>query len=212
MNHLIDQYLAQGCGRCPLGGTPNCKVHTWEAELSYLRKLILECGLIEELKWSVPTYTYNQQNVIILAAFKEYTSLSFIKGALLKDDAKLLVQPGENSQASRLFAIKSLAQAKAKEQEIKAYIFEAIEIEKAGLKIDFKAKHELELIPELLEQFEKMPEFKAAFEALTPGKQRGYHLHFAQAKQSATRTSRIQKYIPLILQCKGFHDEYKSRK
>lgn len=205
-NPQIDQYLLEGCGRCSLYQTPDCKVHTWQYELKLLRNLVLDCGLTEEYKWSQPCYTHNGANVLIVAAFKDYAIISFFKGSLLQDKGKLLDSPGENSQAARQFRFTDTERIKALEDDIKAYIYEAIEIEKAGLKVDFKAKKELEYPEELESKFEEHPDLKAAFDALTPGRQRGYILHFAQPKQSTTRTSRIEKCMPKIFEGKGFHD------
>jgi uncharacterized protein YdeI (YjbR/CyaY-like superfamily) len=206
MNPEIDAYLADGCGRCPLGGTPDCKVHNWPMELKHLRQIVLACGLEEELKWGVPCYTYKSANVAIVSAFKEYCSLSFFKGALLKDTEGLLVKPGENSQAARLFKFTNVKQIQEIEDHIKAYIYEAIEVEKAGLKVDFRQKDDLEYPEELKQMFNSYPALSEAFEALTPGRKRGYIIHFTQPKQSATRTSRIEKCIAKIMEGKGFFD------
>ena len=202
----VDQYLLEGCGRCSLGGTPECKVHRWPGELRKLRSIALESGLTEESKWGVACYTLQGANVLMISAFKEFCSLSFFKGSLLHDAQKLLHTPGENSQASRLFKFTSLQQIDAIEDKVRAYIFEAIEVEKAGLKVEFKAKDELEYPEELLAKFVELPKLEAAFEALTPGRKRGYVLHFTQPKQSQTRVSRIEKCIPKIMEGKGFFD------
>jgi uncharacterized protein YdeI (YjbR/CyaY-like superfamily) len=205
MNPKIDLYLEEGCGRCKLHATPQCKVHSWPQELRALRRMLLESGLVEELKWSIPCYTLDGKNIAVLAAFKDYCSLSFFKGALLKDEKKLL-QSGENTQSASGFRFTSIDPILEKEDLIKAYIHEAIEVEKAGLKAEFKQKDELELPEELLQKFAEIPELEAAFKALTPGRQRGYVLHFSQAKQAATRISRIEKQIPKIMEGKGFFD------
>lgn len=206
MNPEVDKYLELGCGRCPLGGTPDCKVHAWPRELAELRRIVLECGLTEERKWGVPCYTFNGANVLIVAAFKGYASLNFFKGALLSDSHGLLVQAGADSQSGRQIRFTQVREVLAKEQELRDYIYEAIEVERAGLKVDFKAKHELVYPEELLAIFPGNPEFETAFEALTPGRKRGYILHFTQPKQSATRTSRIEKCIERILEGKGMQD------
>jgi uncharacterized protein YdeI (YjbR/CyaY-like superfamily) len=206
MNPQVDPYFTDGCGRCPLGGTPGCKVHTWPEELARLRLLLLHCGLTEELKWSVPCYTFQQQNIIILAAFKEYCALSFFKGALLQDTHGLLEKPGEHTQSGRIIKFTSVRDIEALESTLEAYIYEAIEVEKAGLKVDFNKSSEL-LIPEELQQkLDAIPDLKAAFEALTPGRQRGYLLYFTAPKQAKTRAARVEKYMPRILQGMGMND------
>lgn len=202
----VDQYLIDGCGRCKLYKTPQCKVHTWSTELKVLRAIIQDCGLTEELKWSVPCYTFENKNVLILAAFKDYCSVSFFKGALLKDAKKLLSTPGENSQAARQFRFTSVKEIEKLSTNIKAYIKEAIELEKQGKKIEFKQTSEDLMIEELENAFKKNASLKKAFYALTPGRQRGYLLFFSQAKQSATRASRIEKCTAAILKGKGLND------
>lgn len=202
----VDQYLIDGCGRCKLYKTPQCKVHTWSTELKVLRSIIQDCGLTEELKWSVPCYTFENKNVLILAAFKDYCSVSFFKGALLKDAKKLLSSPGENSQAARQFKFTSVKEIEKLSTNIKAYIKEAIELEKQGKKIEFKQTSEDLMIEELENAFKKNASLKKAFYALTPGRQRGYLLFFSQAKQSATRASRIEKCTAAILKGKGLND------
>ncbi|MFM7017149.1 MAG: YdeI/OmpD-associated family protein [Bacteroidota bacterium] len=202
----INQYLTEGCGRCKLFQTPECRVHTWSNELVYLRELILKSELTEELKWSMPCYTFNTKNVIMLSAYKEFCCLAFFKGALLNDEKKLLVSPGENSNTVRQIRFTSVSQIIKQEKEIRKYIQEAIAIEKSGKKVLTSAKKELEILPELQSIFDKNAQFEQAFFKLTPGRQRGYLLFFSGAKQSATRTSRIQKYIPKIVSGKGFHD------
>ena len=206
MPKTVAEYLADGCGRCPLGGTDACKVHFWPQELRELRRIVLECGLNEEIKWGVPCYVFDNSNILIVSAFKEYAALSFFKGALLQDAEALMVKPGENSQAARLFQFTDVRDILAKESILKAYIFEAIEVEKAGLKVPMPAKDALELPEELELFFAENSDLKAAFEALTPGRQRGYVLHFSAPKQASTRISRIEKCIPKILEGKGFHD------
>lgn len=208
MNPAIDNYLAVGCGRCPLGGTPECKVHNWETELEQLRAILLQTELTEELKWKVPCYTYDGGNILILSAFKEYCSISFFKGVLLKDPAGALVSPGENSQATRLLKFTSLTQVEAQASLIKAYVQEAIEIEKAGLQVEYKKTAEYDMPPEFQEVLDDDPALKMAFDALTPGRQRGYLLYFSSAKQAKTRRARIEKYTPMIMEGIGMHDRY----
>ena len=201
----IDQYLTEGCGRCKYFQTPQCKVHRWSEELLILRSIVLHAGLKEELKWSMPCYTIDGKNILIIAAFKDYCSVSFFKGALLKDTKQLLATPGENSNASRQFKFTDTKQIIKFEKEILQYIKEAIVIEQSGAKIP-KPESEKEIIAELKLEFKNNPGLENAFYKLTPGRQRGYLIYFSDAKQTATRTSRIQKYITKILDGKGFHD------
>lgn len=206
MNPQVDAYLAEGCGRCALGGTPQCKVQFWVKELSLLREIVLACGLTEERKWSVPCYTFQEGNVILLAAFKEYCSLMFIKGALLGDPAGILQAQTENVQGSRVVKFSSVQEIIALESTLKAYIYEAMEVERAGLKVAYKSTEEFSVPEELTTTLAAMPDLQAAFEALTPGRQRGYLLFFSAPKQSKTRQARIDKAIPAILAGKGLHD------
>jgi uncharacterized protein YdeI (YjbR/CyaY-like superfamily) len=205
MNKGVDVYLTEGCGRCNLVGTPKCKVHTWNNELVLLRTIILDCGLTEEVKWGSPCYTYNNKNVLMLAALKSYCAISFFKGVLLNDSKNILDKPGENSQHGRLIKFTKDSDLAAMEKTIKQYIKQAIEIEKAGLKVETVPNPEH--IPDEFKQvMDENPELKSAFFALTPGRQRSWILHFSSAKQAQTRISRIEKYTPKILQGKGFHD------
>ena len=206
MNPEIDSYLQEGCGRCSLVGTPNCKVHTWQEELRYLRQLVLSCGLTEELKWKVPCYTHNGHTILMVVAFKESATLSFFKGALLKDEHGILEKPGKNSQAGRVVRFTQVEEIAALEDVLKAYIFEAIEADEKGLKVNFKNISEYDVPEEFQERLDTDTDLKEAFEALTPGRQKGYLLYFAGAKQSKTRASRVEKYIPKILKGLGFHD------
>jgi len=209
VNPKIDNYLAEGCGRCPLGGTPDCKVHKWTEELKKLRAIVLDCGLTEELKWGVPCYTFNNSNVLIVSAFKDFAAISFFKGSLLRDSDANLEKPGANSQASRYMKFTNVKEVLEKENILKAYIFEAIEIEKAGLKVNFRKTQEP--IPEELQQkLDDDPFFRTAFEDMTPGRQRGYIIYFSQPKQAKTRIARIEKCTAKILNGEGLHDNYKS--
>ena len=201
----IDQYLTEGCGRCKYFQTSQCKVHRWSEELFMLRSIVLHAGLKEELKWSMPCYTIDGKNILIIAAFKDYCSVSFFKGSLLKDTNKLLATPNETSNAGRQFKFTDTKQIVKFEKEILQYIKEAVAIEQSGAKIP-KPESEKEIIVELKHEFQNNPGLEIAFYKLTPGRQRGYFLYFSDAKQSATRTSRIQKYVTKILAGKGFHD------
>lgn len=208
MNPKVDSYLFEGCGRCPLGGTADCKVHTWTEELEKLRKMVLDCGLTEELKWGVPCYTYKGKNIAIVSAFKNYCAISFFKGALLADNEVILMSPGESSQASRLLKFTSVQAIVEMEALIKTYIFEAIEVEKAGLKVEFRKNPE-PVPDELQQKLNSDLFFQTAFESLTPGRQRGYIIYFSQPKQSKTRLARIEKYTSKILNGEGLNDAYK---
>lgn len=205
MINSVDQYLKSGCGRCEFFNTPRCKVNTWRRELTALRDILRNTQLKEEIKWSVPCYTYNGKNVVILTALKDYCALSFFKGSLLKDELGLLHKPGENSQAARVMRFTSLTDINKLKSVIKSYITEAIELEKSGARVSFK-KEAPELPDELKQKLMENPQLKAAFEKLTPGRQRGYVIYFTQPKQSVTRLSRIDKCTPRILQGKGLHD------
>ncbi len=205
MINSIEEYLDIGCGRCPLVGTPSCKVQTWQNEIVALRKIILKSELNEELKWSNPCYTFDGNNVLMISALKNYAVIGFFKGSLLDDPHNLLESPGKNSQAVKRLTFTDTAVIHDQEQIILDYITQAIEFEKKGLKVEFKK--EPEPIPKELESvFENDPALKSAFFELTPGRQRGYILHFSQAKQAKTRFARIEKYIPKIMGGKGFHD------
>ncbi len=206
LNPLIDDFLQEGCGRCPLGGTPECKVHTWSSELKLLRKIVLSSGLTEELKWKQPCYTLDGKNVVIVSAFKDSAILSFFKGALLNDSEGILEKAGENSQSARLLRFTSTKSIRAVESTLKAYLAQAIQIERDGLRVPMNAKHELVLPEELEKKFESLPQLREAFEALTPGRQRGYIIFITGAKQSKTREARIDKCIPQIMEGRGLHD------
>lgn len=203
-----ETYFAEGCGRCKLGGTPACKVHTWAKELQLLRAVLLDCGLVEESKWGMPCYTYGGHNILILAAFRDCCSVSFFKGALLHDENGLLVRAGENTQASRQLRFTSPEQVTKLEEILRSMVFEAIEVEKAGIKVQLKSADEYEVPDEFRDRMEQMPALKEAFYALTPGRRRAYLMYFSEAKQSKTREARIEKWIPAILNGKGMNDEY----
>lgn len=206
MNTNADNYFTEGCGRCQFGGTPRCKVNNWPEELRLLRKIALGCGLNEESKWGVPCYTYRNRNIIIVSAFKEYCALSFFKGALLADTSGILEKPGENTQAGRLIKFTGVQQIIKLESTLKTYIFEAIEVEKSGLKVEVKEKSELVFPEEFQNKIDEIPALKIAFESLTPSRQRAYLFHFSAAKQSKTRESRIENCLQQILNGKGLND------
>jgi uncharacterized protein YdeI (YjbR/CyaY-like superfamily) len=207
MNQTADTYFTAGCGRCPKGGTPECKVNSsWQAELAALRALVLEAGLTEECKWGVPCYTFEKGNVVLIHAFKEYCALLFFKGALLKDAKGILIQQTENVQSARQLRFTDVRDIVALKSTIKAYLQEAISVEKAGLKVSMKPTAEFAMPEEFQVKLDASSALKTAFEALTPGRQRGYLLHFAAAKQSKTRQARIEKCTPQILNGKGLLD------
>ncbi|NNE26126.1 MAG: hypothetical protein HKN09_04735 [Saprospiraceae bacterium] len=210
MNPNIDQYLIDGCGRCNFYKTPQCKVNKWRKELILLRSIILESNLEEEYKWSQPCYTFKGKNVLMLSALKEFVTISFFKGSLLKDSKGLLITPGQSSQADRQFRFQSLNEIEPLIGHIKSYIKEAIEIEKKGLSVAFKKNPE-PIPQELQGKFVEDPEFECAFKSLTPGRQRGYILYFSQPKQEKTRLSRIAKWYSKIMEGKGIQDDYRSR-
>jgi len=206
LNPQIDNYLAVGCGRCPLGDTPDCKIHDWRDVMQQIRPIVLESGLTEELKWSVACYTYEGKNVVMLSAFKEFCALGFFKGVLMQDPDNILVQQGKNVQASRIIRFTSMDDLDKLRDILPAYLQDAIEVEKSGQEVQYKKTEDFDMPDELQAKFDDDPAFQAAFEALTPGRQRGYLLHFSGAKQSKTRTSRIEKYTERIFEGRGLHD------
>lgn len=206
MTRSVDQYLSEGCGRCALGNTPRCKVNSWKDELRALRRIALESGLDEESKWGVPCYTAGGGNVVLVAAFKEYCAVSFFKGALLGDPEGILIAPTENSQADRQLRYTSLSEIERTESVLKAYLARAIELERSGAKVEFKKVSELAVPEEFQASLDADPALKSAFESLTPGRRKGYLLHFAGAKQSKTRQARIEKCVPRIMAGKGIDD------
>ena len=211
MNTSANNYFLEGCGRCSLGGTPACKVHHWFDVLEVLRGLILESELVEDCKWGVPCYTLEGKNVLMLSAFKQFACISFFKGTLLRDEQQLLEKAGPNSQITRLLKFTNIEAIAKNEEYIRAYIKEAIALEKSGAKVT--VPEQSTPIPiEFEEILEANPALKTAFEALTAGRQRGYLLYFSQPKQSKTRLSRIEKCTPMILAGVGLHDNYKKKK
>jgi len=192
MNPEVDEYLN------------NAK--KWQKELKKLRMIILDCQLTEEFKWRNPCYTFDNKNIVLIGAFKDNSVLSFFKGVLLNDKQNILVQAGDNTQSARIIKFSNVQQIEEMESVLKVYIKEAIEIEKAGLKVAFKKTSEYVIPEELQNKLDEDSAFKTAFEALTPGRQRGYILHFSAPKQSKTRESRIEKYMDRIFDGKGLYD------
>ncbi len=211
MTTKVDAYLLEGCGRCPLGGTPDCKVHRWTTELNLLRDIVLDCGLTETAKWGVPCYTLDGANVLLLGAFNDYCSISFFKGVLLKETGHILVKPGPNSQVARVAKFTDITEIEAQVDQLRACIYEAIEVEKAGLQVPIERNPEP--IPAELEQrFAEDPTLQSAFDALTPGRQRGYLIYFSAPKQAKTREARIEKCVGKILNGEGLHDKYQGKR
>lgn len=182
------------------------KAKKWQDEIRKLRAIILDCHLTEELKWGVPCYTFQESNIVLIHVFKDYCALLFFKGALLKDAKGILIQQTENTQSARQARFTSVKEIAKIEPILKAYIFEAVEAEEAGLKVDLKKTAEYVIPEEFQNKLDKIPALKTAFDALTPGRQRGYILYFSAAKQSKTRESRIEKYMQQILDGKGLDD------
>jgi uncharacterized protein YdeI (YjbR/CyaY-like superfamily) len=182
------------------------KEKKWKEETKLLRKICLDCGLTEDFKWMHPCYTFQGNNIVLIHGFKEYCALLFHKGVLLKDTDNILIQQTENVQSARQIRFTNLKEIVNLERTIKAYVFEAIEVEKAGLKVKIKKTSEFEMPEEFKNALKNDTELKSAFRALTPGRQRGYLLYFSQAKQSKTRESRIGQSIPKILDGKGLND------
>jgi uncharacterized protein YdeI (YjbR/CyaY-like superfamily) len=179
----------------------------WQEEYGKLRMICLDCGLTEELKWGQPCYTFGKANIVLIHGFKEYCALLFFKGALLSDPNGILIQQTENVQGPRQLRFTSAMEIVELATTIKAYIHEAVEVEKAGLKIELKKTEDFKVPEEFQYKLDHIPALKAAFDALTPGRQRGYLFHFSQPKRAETRTARVEKFIPKILAGKGWDDE-----
>ena len=182
------------------------KEKKWQEEIRKLRTIILDCHLTEELKWGCPCYTFEKNNIVLIHVFKEYCALLFFKGALLKDAHNILIQQTENVQAARQIRFTNIQQITGMEAILSAYIFEAVEVEEAGLKVDLKKTSDFKIPEEFQNKLDKKPALKKAFNALTPGRQRAYIFYFSQPKQSKTRESRIEKCVPQILEGKGLND------
>ena len=183
------------------------KAKKWQEEFEKLRMIILDCQLTEELKWGVPCYTFENKNIVLIHGFKEYCALLFFKGALLNDAKSILIQQTENVQAARQIRFTNVQEIVEMETILKAYIYEAIELEKAGLKVDFKKTTEFIIPEEFQKKLDEIPALKTAFDGLTPGRQRAYIFYFSAPKQSKTRESRVEKYMQQILNGKGLNDQ-----
>jgi len=193
MNPKVDVYLS--------------KAQKWQEELKKLRMIILDCQLTEELKWGVPCYTFQKSNIVLIHVFKEYCALLFFKGALLNDANGILIKQTKNTQAGRQIRFTNVREIVEMETILKAYIYEAIEVEKAGLKVNFKKTTEFIIPEEFQNKLDEIPALKTAFDALTPGRQRAYILYFSAPKQSKTRESRVEKCMQQILNGKGLNDQ-----
>jgi uncharacterized protein YdeI (YjbR/CyaY-like superfamily) len=188
------------------------KAKKWREEMEKLRTIVLDCGLTEEFKWMHPCYTFQNSNIVLIHGFKEYCALLFFKGALLKDPKGILIQQTENVQAGRQIRFTNVREIVEMEPVLKACIYEAIEVEKAGLTVSFKKASEFKIPEEFQNKLDEIPALKRAFDALTPGRQRGYILYFSAPKQSTTRESRVEKFMPQILNGKGLNDDYISKR
>jgi len=193
MNPKVDKYLS--------------KAKKWQEEFEKLRTIILDCQLTEELKWGCPCYTFQEKNIVLIHGFKEYCALLFFKGALLKDAKGILIQQTENVQAARQIRFTNVREIVKMDRILKSYIYEAVEVEKAGLKVNFKKNAELIFPEEFQNKLDELPALKTAFNALTPGRQRAYNLYFSAPKQSKTRESRVEKCMQQILNGKGLNDQ-----
>jgi uncharacterized protein YdeI (YjbR/CyaY-like superfamily) len=178
----------------------------WQKEIGQLRKIVLDCDLNEELKWGCPCYTFEGKNIVLIHVFKEYCALLFFKGALLKDPEGILIQQTENVQSARQIRFTNLKEIVELRPVIKAYIYRAVEVEEAGLKVPLKKTKDFTIPEEFQKKLDEMPGLKTAFEALTPGRQRAYIFHFSQPKQSKTREARVEKFLQKIFEGKGLDD------
>jgi uncharacterized protein YdeI (YjbR/CyaY-like superfamily) len=178
----------------------------WREEFEKLRAIILECGLTEELKWGQPCYTFENKNIVLIHGFKEYCAILFFKGVLLRDSKKVLIRQTENVQAGRQIRFTNVSEIVKIKPVLKTYIYEAVEVEKAGLKVNKKKTEDYKIPEEFQNKLNEIPALKSAFESLTPGRQRAYIFYFSQAKQSKTRASRVEKYLQKILNGKGLDD------
>jgi uncharacterized protein YdeI (YjbR/CyaY-like superfamily) len=192
MNPKVDEYIS--------------RAEKWQEELKRLRTIILDCQLTEELKWGVPCYTFQKSNIVLIHVFKEYCAILFIKGALLSDANGILIQQTKDVQAARQIRFTNVREIVMMETILKAYLYEAIEVEKAGLKVNYKKTSEFMIPEEFQNKLDEIPALKTAFNALTPGRQRAYLLYFSAPKQSKTRESRVEKYMQQILNGKGLND------
>lgn len=192
MNPKVDDFLS--------------RTDKWRPEFEALRSIVLECGLVEELKWGQPCYTFGKSNIVIIQGFKEYCALLFFKGALLSNTDGLLTQQTDYVQSARQIRFTNAKEVWQVKQEIRNYIFEAIEVERAGLKVEMKKTSDFEVAAEFQQKMDALPALRTAFESLTPGRQRAYLFHFSEAKQAKTRAARVEKHTPQILNGKGLNE------
>jgi uncharacterized protein YdeI (YjbR/CyaY-like superfamily) len=192
MNPKVDEFISRAT--------------KWQEEFKQLRIIILDCGLDEELKWGVPCYTFKQKNIVLIHGFKQYCAILFVKGALLNDARGVLIQQTENVQAARQIRFTNVQEIIELKTTLKAYILEAIELEQAGVKVNYKKTQDYLIPEEFQSKLDQIPTLKTAFESLTPGRQRAYIYYFSQPKQSKTRQARVEKNIPQILNGKGLND------
>jgi uncharacterized protein YdeI (YjbR/CyaY-like superfamily) len=213
MNPQVDRYLIDGCGRCAYYATPACKVNHWRPELLLLRQIIIDSGLAltEEIKWGVPCYTIDGKNVLMLGALKSYCVISFFKGVLIDDKHQLLHRPGEHSQSYRMMRFTSVQAIEQQREAILDYIHQAIALHRSQSKVVRQSNPE-PIPQELAEALERDSDLAAAFNALTPGKQRGYIIYISQPKQSQSRINRIEKCSIKIRNGEGLHDKYNGAK
>jgi uncharacterized protein YdeI (YjbR/CyaY-like superfamily) len=192
MNPKVDEFLS--------------KAKKWQEEFEKLRMIILDCGLTEELKWGKPCYMFQNSNIVIIQGFKEYCALMFFKGALLSDGNGILIKIGENAQAARQIRFRNVQEIVEIETIVKAYIYEAVDIENTGMKVKYKKTSDFIIPEEFQNKLDEIPDLKAAYNSLTPGRQRANIFYFSQPKQSKTRESRVEKYIQQILKGKGLNE------
>ncbi|MTB52245.1 YdeI family protein [Lewinella sp. W8] len=207
----VEDFLSKGCMRCPYGDTPDCKVHQWTTAIRSLRTIILESPLEEEIKWGVPCYTHEGKNIVMISALRDNCVLSFLKGALLNDPYGLLEKPGANSRVARVIRFRSDEAVSAAAPAIRDYLAQAIQVEREGRKVPPSGTPEKQP-EELVRILEEDPPLRMAFEALTPGRQRGYIIYFSAPKKSETRISRIERSKEKILEGIGLHDKYSGKR
>lgn len=208
MTRDAEVFFVDGCGRCSLGATPDCKIHSWVAPLKRLRTMALQAGLTEGCKWGMPCYMWGDRNVALMFVFKESCGLSFFRGHELQDPGGILEAAGPNTRTGRLFRVTNPGQLDRHEAELRRFLLEALALEMDGVPARPPVDAELQPdVPGWVEFLQSRPDVASAFESLTPGRKRGYLLHFAAAQQASTRLKRMEKYAPQILALRGIHDK-----